>query len=80
MTKDVTMTIDARAMQCPGPIMRLKSELENMKTGDTIEILVSDHGFPADAEAWCVATGNRLVEIKKRVSAVLWFNRSIHKI
>ena len=64
MAKEIKMTIDARALQCPGPIMKLKSELKNIKTGDTVEILVSDHGFPADVEAWCAATGNRLVEVK----------------
>jgi NADPH-dependent 2,4-dienoyl-CoA reductase/sulfur reductase-like enzyme/peroxiredoxin family protein/TusA-related sulfurtransferase/rhodanese-related sulfurtransferase len=55
-------TIDARSLQCPGPIMRLKNELEGLQEGQAVTILAADPGFPADVRGWCRATGNMLVE------------------
>ncbi len=59
----VDREIDARAMQCPGPIMRLSHALEGAPEGTTIAILAGDPGFPADVAAWCESTGNTLLGI-----------------
>jgi NADPH-dependent 2,4-dienoyl-CoA reductase/sulfur reductase-like enzyme/peroxiredoxin family protein/rhodanese-related sulfurtransferase/TusA-related sulfurtransferase len=59
----VSATIDARALQCPGPIMRLKETMETLETGQAVEIVAGDPGFPADVAAWCESTGNTLAEV-----------------
>jgi NADPH-dependent 2,4-dienoyl-CoA reductase/sulfur reductase-like enzyme/peroxiredoxin family protein/rhodanese-related sulfurtransferase/TusA-related sulfurtransferase len=59
----VTREIDARGLQCPGPIMRLKEELAKLTDGQAVRILVGDNGFPADVAAWCHSTGHQLREI-----------------
>lgn len=53
--------INACGIQCPGPILKLKSSIESLKTGERLEILATDAGFPRDAEAWCRSTGNKFV-------------------
>ena len=55
-----TREVDARDMQCPGPIMRLHSELATMQDGESLTIRVSDSGFVPDVRAWCQSTGNEL--------------------
>ena len=56
----VIKNIDARGLQCPGPIMTLKSELDQLKDGEALTILSTDNGFAADIPAWCHSTGNQL--------------------
>ncbi|HAM53084.1 MAG TPA: pyridine nucleotide-disulfide oxidoreductase [Nitrospiraceae bacterium] len=55
--------VDACGMQCPGPIMRLKEELDKISPGETISIIASDPGFYNDASSWADATGNTVHEI-----------------
>ena len=53
--------IDAVGLQCPGPIIRLKREIDNLEEGDRIIVRASDPGFAVDVQAWCKLTGNDLV-------------------
>lgn len=60
-----SLKIDACAMQCPGPIMKVSSAMKEMKEGETLEITSTDRGFGSDIEAWCKTTGNELVSLAK---------------
>jgi rhodanese-related sulfurtransferase/TusA-related sulfurtransferase len=60
---DVVKEIDACGLQCPGPIMLLKDEVEKVPEGSAISIAVTDPGFQKDVAAWCHATGHRLVGV-----------------
>ncbi len=59
-----TLEIDACGLQCPGPIMRLKKEVDALSAGDRIRIKATDPGFARDAKAWCSMTGNTLVALE----------------
>lgn len=56
-----TIKIDACGLQCPGPIMKLKSSIDEINIGERIEIQSTDAGFARDAQAWCNSTGNMLI-------------------
>ena len=56
-----TIKIDACGLQCPGPIMKLKSSIDEINIGERIEIQSTDAGFARDAQAWCNSTGNLLI-------------------
>ncbi|WP_455666063.1 FAD-dependent oxidoreductase [Phocaeicola sp.] len=56
-----TIKVDACGISCPGPIMKLKKNMEQLTDGERLEIIATDAGFPRDAEAWCQTTGNRFV-------------------
>jgi len=60
----IVTEIDAVAMQCPGPIMRLTQAMETLDPGQAVTITVADPGFPPDVAAWCQSTGNRLVSVE----------------
>ena len=69
-----TLKVDACGLQCPGPILRLKQEMEPLHEGDVLTITASDPGFYTDAPAWARATGNTLRDIsssKGIVTAVI---------
>lgn len=52
------LEIDACGLQCPGPIMRLKTEIDRAAPGATLKVRATDPGFARDAQAWCRMTGN----------------------
>lgn len=60
-----TLEIDACGLQCPGPILKLKSEIEQVNSGDRMMVKASDPGFARDVSSWCNMTGNRLVSLKE---------------
>ena len=55
--------MDACGLQCPGPVMKLKSEMEGLKIGERLEITATDPGFVRDVGSWAKMTGNRLVQV-----------------
>lgn len=62
-----TIKVDACGISCPGPIMKLKKNMEELADGERLEIIATDAGFPRDAEAWCQTTGNRFVSVESGV-------------
>ena len=58
-----TICVDACGMQCPGPVLKLKKEMEKLLPGQRLEITATDAGFSRDAESWCRMTGNRIMEV-----------------
>ena len=56
-----TIKIDACGISCPGPILKLKNNIESLSVGEQLEISATDPGFPRDAEAWCKTTGNKFI-------------------
>lgn len=53
--------IDACGLQCPGPIIRLKSAIDEIEDGQRVQVLSTDAGFARDSQAWCDSTGNLLI-------------------
>jgi tRNA 2-thiouridine synthesizing protein A len=62
-TTEVTRSIDARGMPCPGPLMSLIGAIREGQVGDTIEVLSSDEGSRTDIPAWVAKASHELVEI-----------------
>ena len=60
---EVTRSIDARGMPCPGPLMSLIGAIREWTVGDVIEILSSDEGSKTDIPAWLTKAGHELIEV-----------------
>ncbi len=56
------VTLDAKGLNCPLPILKARKALKEVPAGGTLEILSTDPGSVADFEAFCRQTGNDLVE------------------
>ncbi len=65
-----TVKVDACGMQCPGPIMRLKQEIEKLQPGERLLETATDPGFARDVRSWCNMTGNRLVDLEESAGTI----------
>ena len=63
------VTIDCCGMQCPGPIMEVYKNVNEMAEGDLLEVSASDPGFARDIVSWCRRTGNTLLSNEQRDGA-----------
>ncbi len=59
----VVRTVDARGLQCPGPIMQVAAALQGIAEGECIEVVSDDPAFARDIPAWCHGTGNTLHDL-----------------
>lgn len=58
----VVNILDVCGLSCPGPIVKVAKELENLQSGDQIEVVATDPGFARDIASWCENTGNVLLD------------------
>jgi NADPH-dependent 2,4-dienoyl-CoA reductase/sulfur reductase-like enzyme/peroxiredoxin family protein/rhodanese-related sulfurtransferase/TusA-related sulfurtransferase len=69
-----TVEADCCGLQCPGPIKRLKDEMDRLLPGDQLKICATDPGFVNDAPAWCLKNGHEIIQIRKagaKIEAVI---------
>jgi tRNA 2-thiouridine synthesizing protein A len=60
---EITRSIDARGMACPGPLMALIGAIRTGQVGDVYEVLSSDEGSKTDIPAWVTKAQHELVEV-----------------
>lgn len=58
--------INAKGLQCPGPIVQLFKEIKNCSPKDVLCIEVTDHAFKKDIATWCKKTKNELLSIEEK--------------
>ena len=58
-----TLEVDACGLQCPGPVLKLKTEIDKLNNGERIIQKATDPGFMKDVASWCNMTGNKLVDV-----------------
>jgi len=54
-------TLDARGLQCPGPIMAVAERIGKLSGDSRLKVLASDPGFTKDIAAWCRSQGHTLL-------------------
>lgn len=64
------LEIDACGLQCPGPILKLKKEIEKINNGDFIVVKATDPGFKKDIYSWAKISGNNLIELKEEKGVI----------
>ena len=64
-TANVTRSIDARGMPCPGPLMSLIGAIRDGGVGEVLEVLSSDEGSRTDIPAWIRKAGHEMVELEE---------------
>ena len=57
-------TIDVRALSCPGPVVRLKMEMDALEPGASLRLLAAD-SFQPDLVNWINSSGNELLSVKR---------------
>lgn len=60
---EITRSIDARGMACPGPLMSLIGAIRQGAVGDVYEVLSSDTGSTTDIPLWVAKAKHELVKV-----------------
>lgn len=61
----VERKVDVRTLACPGPIVRLKGEMEKLAPGETLRLLAAA-SFAPDLEAWSRSSGSEVASLEKQ--------------
>ncbi|GIO29370.1 MULTISPECIES: sulfurtransferase TusA family protein [Paenibacillus] len=56
--------IDAKGLACPMPIVKTKKAIEELQSGQILEVQTTDKGSKNDLTAWANATGHQLLDTK----------------
>jgi TusA-related sulfurtransferase len=58
---DITETLDVKGASCPMPVVKTKSAIDDLASGDVLEVLATDSGSMSDIDGW--ASGTAGVEL-----------------
>ena len=59
------LSLDACGLACPGPIMKIKESIQQIKPGQELIVKASDPGFASDFNAFCKANGLEVLSVTK---------------
>jgi tRNA 2-thiouridine synthesizing protein A len=54
--------LDAKGLACPMPIVKTKKAINELNTGDVLEIHATDKGAKSDLTAWAKSGGHELLK------------------
>lgn len=72
---NIAHEVDARGLNCPLPILRIKKAIAGVSNGDVIRLIATDPGSVKDMQAYCAQTGNELVESNEEEGAYVFLVR-----
>jgi NADPH-dependent 2,4-dienoyl-CoA reductase/sulfur reductase-like enzyme/peroxiredoxin family protein/TusA-related sulfurtransferase/rhodanese-related sulfurtransferase len=61
-----TIEVDACGLQCPGPVLKLKKEIDKLNPGEMLREIATDPGFAKDVYAWAKMTGNQVLSVEQQ--------------
>ncbi len=68
-----TVTLNARHLLCPLPVIRLQQQVAELAAESRIEIICTDPGALQDIPAWCRIHGHRLLAVHEEEGELtLW--------
>ncbi|MES9846019.1 MAG: sulfurtransferase TusA family protein [Candidatus Sedimenticola sp. 6PFRAG5] len=59
-----TITLDARRLLCPMPVIRAQDRVNELPPGTLLEVVCTDPGALNDIPAWCRINGHKVVETR----------------
>ncbi|MGK9184754.1 sulfurtransferase TusA family protein [Priestia filamentosa] len=54
--------LDAKGLACPMPIVRTKKAMNELESGQVLEVHATDKGFKNDLAAWSKSGGHEVIE------------------
>lgn len=62
MTMKADKVLDAKGLACPMPIVRTKKAINELVSGQILEIHATDQGSKSDLTAWAKSGGHELLK------------------
>lgn len=69
---NVNKVLDAKGLSCPMPVVRAKKAMDELTSGQVLEIQTTDKGSKNDLPAWAKASGHTVIDMKEE-NGVLTF-------
>jgi tRNA 2-thiouridine synthesizing protein A len=63
-------TVDCLGLFCPEPIFRVRTELDNMKVGEVMEVLADDPAAEEDIRSLCKRLEQEILSVSKEGNTV----------
>jgi len=57
--------LNARRLLCPLPVIRTQKRAQDLKSGDTLEVICTDPGALYDIPAWCRMFGHEVLNTQQ---------------
>lgn len=57
------VTVDARRLLCPMPVIRAQDTIATLQAGDEVRVVCTDPGAKNDIPAWCRINGHTVLDI-----------------
>ncbi|MRG85742.1 sulfurtransferase TusA family protein [Salinibacillus xinjiangensis] len=59
---DSAKVLDAKGLACPMPIVKTKKAMEDINSGEILEVHATDKGAKSDLTAWAKSGGHEIVQ------------------
>ena len=63
--------LDARNMLCPMPVIKTQNRVNELQSGDTLEVVCTDPGALNDIPAWCRINGHTVIQTKEAPGEII---------
>ncbi len=70
-----TPTLDVRSLPCPGPVMKLKAQIDQLSVGSSLHVLAAS-AFEGDLVRWAETSGNTLANLVRQAE---WLEADVIK-
>lgn len=64
-TLKVDRTLECEGLACPLPVVKTKKAIEELNTGEVLEVKATDKGSVADLQSWAKRTGHQYIGLKE---------------
>jgi TusA-related sulfurtransferase/rhodanese-related sulfurtransferase len=64
-TLKVDRTLECEGLACPLPVVKTKKAIEELNTGEILEVRATDRGSVADLQSWSKRTGHQYIGLKE---------------
>ncbi|OAB47032.1 FAD-dependent oxidoreductase [Paenibacillus antarcticus] len=65
------VVLDACGLSCPGPLIQLKSTMDQLKDGEVLHVTASDPGFYGDVQAWAQMSSQQVLQVNKTSTGMI---------
>ena len=61
-------TLDAKGLNCPMPLLKAKKTIDELESGQILEIIGTDEGSKVDLPGWCKRVGHSYLGVKEEAN------------
>lgn len=70
-------TLDCLGLYCPEPVFRVRMELDNMKTGEILEVFADDPAAEEDIKSLCKRLEQEILDFRKDGSTLRFLIKKV---